>query len=37
MKIETFPPTIIASLSRFTPEEFFEAESEARENVKVEF
>lgn len=36
-KIETFPPNIIANLFRFTPEEFFEAESEARENVKVEF
>ena len=36
-KIETFPPNIIASLFRFAREEFFEAESEARANVKVEF
>ena len=36
-KIEMFPSNIIASMFHFKMEEFFKAEEEARQNVKVEF
>ena len=36
-KIEMFPSNIIASIFKFKTEEFFKAEEEARQNVKVEF
>ena len=36
-KIEMFPSNIIASIFKFKMEEFFKAEEEARQNVKVEF
>lgn len=36
-KIEMFPSNIVASLFHFKMEEFFKAEEEARQNVKVEF
>ena len=36
-KIEMFPSNIIASMFKFKMEEFFKAEEEARQNVKVEF
>lgn len=35
--IELFPTNIVASLFKFTKEEFFQAKEEERENVKVEF
>lgn len=36
-KISIFPNNFIASLFKFTPEEFFEADEEERKNVKVSF
>ena len=36
-KIEMFPSNIVASMFKFKMEEFFKAEEEARQNVKVEF
>ena len=36
-KIEMFPSNLIASMFKFKMEEFFKAEEEAKENVKVEF
>lgn len=36
-KIVTFPNNIIAGILKFTQKPFFEAETEARENVKVDF
>ena len=36
-KIEMFPSNIVASLFGFKKSTFFEAENEARENVKVQF
>lgn len=36
-KIETFPTNIIANMFGFKEEKFFEATSEEKENVKVEF
>ncbi len=36
-KIEMFPSNVIASIFKFKIEEFFKAEEEARQNVKVEF
>jgi LemA protein len=35
--IQTFPNVVIAGMFRFMPEEFFEAEEEAREDVTVSF
>lgn len=37
IKIEVFPNNIIAGMLKFTKREFFEAESEEKEPVKVEF
>jgi LemA protein len=36
-KIETFPSVIMANMFGFQPSEFFEAEEQAREDVKVSF
>ena len=36
-KIEMFPSNVIASIFHFKMEEFFKAEEEAKQNVKVEF
>ena len=36
-KIQIFPNNIIAGMLKFTQREFFEAEGEEKENVKVEF
>ena len=36
-KVEMFPSNIVASIFKFKMEEFFKAEEEARQNVKVEF
>ena len=36
-KTETFPSTIFAGMFNFEPAEFFEAEEEARQDVKVDF
>jgi LemA protein len=36
-KIETFPSVILANMFGFRPAEFFEAEEQAREDVKVSF
>ena len=36
-KIEVFPSSIIASMFHFEKEKFFEANTEEKENVKVEF
>jgi LemA protein len=36
-KIETFPSMIFANMFNFEPAEFFEAEEEAREDVRVSF
>jgi len=36
-KVEMFPSNIIASMFKFTKETFFEARSEEKDNVKVEF
>ena len=36
-KIEMFPSNIIASMFNFKKKEFFEAQKEERENVKVKF
>jgi len=35
--VHTFPTLIIAGMFHFTPEEFFEAEEEARQDVRVSF
>lgn len=37
IKLKVFPNVLIASTFGFKPEEFFEAEEEAREEVKVDF
>jgi len=37
IKIELFPNNIVAGMMNFTKREFFEAKSEEKENVKVEF
>lgn len=36
-KIETFPPNIIANIFRFKQEEFFEAQADEREPIRVQF
>jgi LemA protein len=36
-RIATVPTSVIAGMFRFTPEEFYEAEETAREDVKVSF
>jgi LemA protein len=36
-KTETFPTVIFANIFNFEPSEFFEAEEEARQDVKVDF
>ena len=36
-KIQTIPTSIIAGMFGFTPEQFFQAEDEAREDVHVDF
>jgi LemA protein len=36
-KTQTFPQVVFANMFNFEPEEFFEAEAEAREDVKVSF
>ena len=36
-KIEMFPSNIVASMFHFTKESFFEASTEEKENVKVQF
>lgn len=36
-KLQTFPSNIIASIFRFTPEEFFAASEEEKKEVKVQF
>jgi LemA protein len=36
-KTETFPSTIFANMFNFEPAEFFEAEEEARQDVRVDF
>jgi len=36
-KIKIFPNVLLASLLNFTPEEFFEAEEEAKKDIKVKF
>ena len=36
-KIEMFPSNIVASIFHFTKESFFEASTEEKENVKVQF
>jgi LemA protein len=36
-KTETFPSTIFAGMFNFEPAEFFEAEEEARQDVRVDF
>ena len=35
--VHTFPTLVIAGMFNFTPEEFFEAEEEARQDVRVSF
>ena len=35
--VQTFPTVVIAGMFRFEPEEFFEAEEEARQDVRVSF
>ncbi len=36
-RIQTFPSVVMANMFNFQPEEFFEAEEEAREEVRVDF
>jgi LemA protein len=36
-KVQTFPNAVIAGMFNFQPEEFFEAEEEARQDVRVSF
>jgi LemA protein len=36
-KTETFPSVIFANMFNFEPAEFFEAEEEARQDVRVDF
>ena len=36
-KLQTFPTVVIGGMFGFQPEEFFEAEEEAREDVRVDF
>ena len=34
-KVQTFPSNILANIFNFKEEEYFEAEAQARENIKI--